>query len=149
MPTISQIHIDQALTNLSVMYRNQTYVGDQVLPILAVNKRSNKYFVYRKEDFLSASPAGTGGVLGSVRRPGAEAAEIDYGLSTQNYYAEEYAYRGFVADAESAVADNPLMPDMDHIKYTVSESRRTSAPFLFGVTLSTMRANSACFSDAV
>jgi len=113
MPALSQIHIDQALTNLSVMYRNQTYVGDQVLPILAVNKRSNKYFVYRKEDFLSASPAGTGGVLGSVRRPGAEAAEIDYGLSTQNYYAEEYAYRGFVADAESAVADNPLMPDMD------------------------------------
>ena len=113
MPTISQIHIDQALTNLSVMYRNSAYVGDQVLPILPVSKRSDKYFVYRKEDFLSPSPSGAGGQLASLRRPGTEAAEIDYALSTQNYYAEEYTYRGFVADAEVAVADNPLQPDVD------------------------------------
>ena len=45
MPAISQIHIDQALTNVSVMYRNQSYVADQVLPSLPVAKRSNKYFV--------------------------------------------------------------------------------------------------------
>ena len=113
MPTISQIHIDQALTNLSVMYRNSAYVADQALPMLPVSKRSDKYFVYRKEDFMSPSPAGGGGQLASLRRPGTEAAEIDYGLSTQNYYAEEYAYRGFVADAEVAVADNPLQPDID------------------------------------
>ncbi len=113
MPTISQIHIDQALTNLSVMYRNSAYVAEQALPMLPVSKRSDKYFVYRKEDFMSPSPAGSGGQLASLRRPGTEAAEIDYGLSTQNYYAEEYAYRGFVADAEVAVADNPLAPDMD------------------------------------
>lgn len=113
MPAQAQIHIDQALTNLSVMYRNQTYVADRVLPILPVSKRSDKYFVYRKEDFLSPSSAGATGVLASLRRPGTEAAEIDYGLSAQNYYAEEYAYRGFVADAEIAAADNPLQPDMD------------------------------------
>ncbi|HZO90531.1 MAG TPA: hypothetical protein VFB38_19545 [Chthonomonadaceae bacterium] len=113
MPAIAQVHIDQALTNLSVMYRNGAYVADQVLPILPVSKRSDKYFVYRKEDFLSPSPTGTGGVPASLRRPGTEAAEIDYGLSTQNYFAEEYAYRGFVSDAEVAAADNPLQPDMD------------------------------------
>lgn len=113
MPTISQIHIDQALTNLSVMFRNATYIGDQVLPIVPVPKRSDKYFVYRKEDFLSPSPASATGALASLRRPGTEAAEIDYGLSTQNYYAEEYAYRGFVADAEAAAADNPMQPDAD------------------------------------
>ncbi len=113
MPAIGQIHIDQALTNLSVMYKSGTYVADQVLPILPVNKRSNKYFVYRKEDFLSASATGPGGVMVSARRPGAEAAEIDYALSMQNYYAEEYAYRGFVSDAEVASSDSPLQPDID------------------------------------
>jgi hypothetical protein len=122
MPTIGQIHIDQALTGLSVMYRNGTYVADQVFPILPVSKRSNKYFVYRKEDFLSPSPAGTGGVLASLRRPGTEAAEIDYGLSTQSYFAEEYAYRGFVSDAETAAADNPMMPDMDQSMYTIPDT---------------------------
>ncbi len=113
MPALSQIHIDQALTNLSVLYRNASYIADQAFPILPVNKRSNRYFVYRKEDFLSASSVSASGIPASLRRPGTEAAEIDYGLSTSNYYAEEYAYRGFVADAEVAAADNPLQPDMD------------------------------------
>lgn len=45
MPAISQIHIDQALTNISVMYRNASYVADEVFPILPVSKRSNKYFL--------------------------------------------------------------------------------------------------------
>ena len=113
MPAIGQVHIDQALTHLSVMYRNSAYVADQVFPVVPVDKRSNRYFVYRKEDFLSASPISAGGSMLSLRRPGAEAAEIDYGLSTQSYYAEEYAYRGFVADAEVAASDSPLQPESD------------------------------------
>ena len=112
MPTVGQVHIDQALTAISVGYRNASYVADAVLPVVPVNKRSNKYFLYRREDFLSPSPtSGTG--LASLRRPGSEAAELDYTLSTQNYSAEEYAYRGFVADAEAAASDNPLQADMD------------------------------------
>lgn len=113
MPATSQIHIDQALTNLSVMYRNEAYIAEQVLPILPVTKRSDKYFLYRKEDFLSPSAVAAGGAPVSLRRPGSEAAEIDYSISTASYYAEEYAYRGLVTDAEAAVADNPLQPDMD------------------------------------
>lgn len=121
MPPIGSIHIDQALTNLSLLVRNQFYIADQVLPVLPVNKRSDKYFVYRKEDFMSASPVDAQGRPLSLRRPGAEAAEIDYGVSTQVYYAEEYAYRGLVPDAEVAISDNPLQPEMDQ---TVQLSER-------------------------
>jgi hypothetical protein len=113
MPSQGQIHIDQALTNISVMYRNETYVADQVFPVVPVSKRSNKYFLYKKEDFLSPSGASGSGALNSLRRPGSEAAEIDYSVSTGSYFAEEYAYRGIVTDAESAAADNPMQPDMD------------------------------------
>ncbi|MEP6756649.1 MAG: hypothetical protein ABJA67_14180 [Chthonomonadales bacterium] len=113
MPTLSQVHIDQALTNISVMYRNESYVADQVLPIVPAAKRSDKYFLYRKEDFLTPSGAAGSGAILSLRRPGAEAAEIDYAVSTASFYAEEYAYRGIVTDAESAVADNPLQADID------------------------------------
>lgn len=113
MPALSQIHIDQALTNVSVMYRNATYVADQVLPLLPVAKRSNKYFIYRREDFLSSSPLDANNRPLSLRSPGSEAAEIDMQISNSNYYAEEYAYRGLVTDAEVAVADNPLQPDTD------------------------------------
>lgn len=113
MPTTGQIHIDQALTNISVMYRNEAYIAESVFPTVPVAKRSDKYFLFRKEDFLTASPASGTGALASLRRPGTEAAEIDYSVSTSTYFAEEYAYRGFVSDAESAAADNPMQPDVD------------------------------------
>lgn len=113
MPPVGAVHIDQALTTLSVMYRNDMYVADQVFPKLPVKKRSDKYFTYKKEDFLAATGVDVNGKPLSLRRPGTEAAEIDYGLSTSTYYAEEYAFRGFVADAEVAASDNPLQPDMD------------------------------------
>jgi len=113
MPAVAQVHIDQALTQISVMYRNQTYVADQVFPVVPAAKRSDKYFLYRKEDFLSPSPASGSGALASLRRPGTEAAEIDFSVSTATYFAEEYSYRGLVTDAEAAAADNPLQPDTD------------------------------------
>ncbi len=113
MPAVSQVHIDQALTNLSVMYRNESYVADQVFPVVPVARRSDRYFLYRKEDFLTPSSATATGALASLRRPGTEAAEIDYSVSTATYYAEEYAYRGLVTDAEASAADNPMQPDSD------------------------------------
>src|SRR2546423_2543198 len=113
MPSLAQIHIDQALTNISVMYRNQSYVADEVFPVVPVSKRSNKYFLFKKEDFLTPSPASGSGALASIRRPGSEAAEVDYSVSTASYFAEEYAYRGLVADAETSASDNPLQPDID------------------------------------
>lgn len=114
MPQLSQLHIDVALTNLSIMYRNENYIGDMVLPVVPVAKRSDKYFVYTKADFLSPSSLGASPTLpNSLRRPGAEAAEIDFSVGTQSYYCEEYAYRGLVTDAARAIADSPLQPDID------------------------------------
>jgi hypothetical protein len=113
MPAVSQVHIDQALTNISVMYRNEAYVADSVFPTVPASKRSDKYFLYRKEDFMSPSGSSGSGAIHSLRRPGTEAAEVDYSVSTSTYFAEEYSYRGLVTDAESAAADNPLQPDID------------------------------------
>lgn len=113
MPPIGQIHIDQALTNLSIMYKNTMYQADQIAPIVPVPKRSDKYFQYRKEDYLNGNTLDVNGRAGSLRRPGAEAAEIDYQQTTGNYNAEEYAYRGIVTDAEAKLADVPLAPEAD------------------------------------
>jgi hypothetical protein len=113
MPALSTIHIDQGLTNISIMYRNPAYIGEQVLPVLPVNKRSNKYFVYQKEDFIATPLQDAQGRPLSLRAPGTEAAEIGYRVSTSNYSAEEYAKRTIVTDAELAIADSPLQPDVD------------------------------------
>lgn len=113
MPPISQVHIDQALTNVSIMFKNEIYVGDQVFPIAPVNKRSDKYFVYNRADFTSGSMVDTNDMPQSYRRPGSEADERDYGVSTQSYYADEYALRHLVTDAEAAYSDSPLQPEID------------------------------------
>ena len=47
-PTQQQVHIDQALTNISIAYRNANYLGEQIFPNVPVNKQSDKFFTYPK-----------------------------------------------------------------------------------------------------
>lgn len=113
MPSLAQVHIDVALTSFSLMYKNPSYVADMVFPIVPVNKRSGKYFIYRKEDFLTPSTIGPTGYISSIRKPGTEAAEIDFQVSNDSYYAQELAYREIVPDGETAIADDPIQPELD------------------------------------
>ena len=49
MPEVSQVHIDAALTNVSVAYRNPDYIADIIAPQVAVRKQSDKYYIYDAE----------------------------------------------------------------------------------------------------
>jgi len=120
MPVLGQVHIDQALSDLSIMYMNENLIADDVFPPLPVAKRSDKYFVYSTSAFLSTSGTDAKGNPLSIRRPGTEAASIDYAVSTDNYYAEKLSLKSLVSDEELAYADNPLQPDID-ATYLVTE----------------------------
>lgn len=63
-PTPTDVHIDAALSNLSIAYRNEGYVGDTVFPIVPVDKQSDYYFVFTKDFWFRNSVArrGPGGV---------------------------------------------------------------------------------------
>lgn len=104
MPQQSQIHIDQALTNLSLNYRNEEYVADQIIPMVAVDKRTDKYFVYGKEHLRYRE---------SKVRPGAVADEFEYSVSQNSYNAERRARRHFIADDEIRMQDVPLSAESD------------------------------------
>lgn len=47
----SVLHQDQALTNISIKYKNAKYVGTEILPELPVKKESDVYFIYGREAF--------------------------------------------------------------------------------------------------
>lgn len=114
MPDLGTVHIDQALTNVSLRYSNDMFAANIVAPPLPVEKRSDKYFIYGKESGLQSSgKRDANGNAASLRRPSTEAHQITYSLSTDNYYAEEYALRELVSDAERRLADNPLQPEID------------------------------------
>ncbi len=104
MPDISMVHADQALTEVSIAYRNSQYVADQIFPRIPVTKQSNKYFIYSKDSFRAVDDA---------RRPGARANEIDWTLSTDTYFCEGHALAQAIPDELRANADQAIDVDGD------------------------------------
>lgn len=110
MPEISQVHIDTALTNVSVAYRNTDYIADALAPAVAVRKQSDKYFIYDPDrEFLRPTP--------DNRAPGAEANEVDFALSSDSYFCEDHALEATIPDEERENADPPLQPDIDRTEF--------------------------------
>lgn len=99
------IHIDVALTNVSVGFENNSFVGERLFPTVPVLKQSNKYYVFGRE---------TWSVHLDIRAPGTEANEIPgYQVSTDTYFANEHALQVAVTDEERQNADAPFDPDRD------------------------------------
>ncbi len=48
-PTVSSVHIDAALSNISIAYRNAKYIADQVFPLVDVEKQSDYFYTWTKD----------------------------------------------------------------------------------------------------
>ncbi|MEE9158101.1 MAG: major capsid protein [Gammaproteobacteria bacterium] len=77
-PTPTDVHIDAPLSNISIAYRNDTYVGDKIFPIVPVDKQTDKYFIFTKDFWFR----------NSVERRGPGASYAEGGLEVSN---TEYA----------------------------------------------------------
>ena len=53
-PSVNNVHIDAILTNISVAYLQNTnnFIADKVFPVVPVDKKSNIYFKYTKDDWF-------------------------------------------------------------------------------------------------
>lgn len=76
--------IDPDLTSLSIAYRNEAMVADQVLPRVRVGKQEFKYFKYTKEDPFTVPDTRVGrkSAPNMVETGGTEVTDstVDYGL---------------------------------------------------------------------
>lgn len=111
-PTLNQVHVDAILTNASVAYIQSAdnFIATKVFPIVPVDKQSDLYFKYTKEDWFRDDA--------KVRADGAEAAVAGYGLTTDNYYANVYAVKKAIGDQLMANFDSPLDPLRDGARFT-------------------------------
>lgn len=112
MPTRAQIHIDRALTNISVAYMQDAsnFIANKVFPIIPVMKQSDLYFIYRREDFLRDEAA--------ERAVGTESAGGDYNIDQSTpYFCRVYAFHKDVNEQERVNADSPLSPDQDATEF--------------------------------
>lgn len=110
MPSVNEVHIDAALTNLSVGYRNSAFIADELAPVVPVRKQSDKYFVYdeAREVFRQSDDR---------RAPGAEANEVNFALSSDNYYCEDHALTSVIPDEERENADPVIQPNIDRTEF--------------------------------
>lgn len=108
------VHIDRVLTNISLEYPNEGFVGENLVKPVRVRKQSDKYYEFGLEKWGQEPSAGH-------RAPGAEADEIPgLEVSLNPYFATERAFQIGVADEERENADAPLDPDRDGTELVTS-----------------------------
>lgn len=105
MPEAKQMHVDSVLSNLSVQYRNEDMIWREVMPEIKVNKRSDLYWKYAKENAYRIYDDKIG--------PKSMANEIDFAVSTDNYSVKDHALADWVTQEEIDNADSPLAPESD------------------------------------
>ena len=110
-PTSSQVHVDAILTNISVAYlqRAENFIADKVFPIVPVDKQSDKYFVYSKNDWLRDEA--------QVRTDGTESVGSGYNITTDTYYADVYAIHKDIGDQTRANSDAPINVDREAAEF--------------------------------
>ena len=105
-PDVGDVHVNALLTNISIAYKNDSYVLDQVFPLVGVTKQSDIIPVYTKADWFRDEM--------QVRAPGAEAAEAGWTVdNTNTYFCIGYALRKLIPDEVRANADAPYDMDRD------------------------------------
>ena len=107
-PTFSDVHVNRPLTNISVAWiqEESAFIADKVFPSVAVQKQSDRYFVYFREDWYRDEAR--------KRVYGDESAGGGYRIdNTPSYYCDIWAYHKDVTAQDRANSDSPLSPDED------------------------------------
>jgi hypothetical protein len=114
-PGMGQVHVDGPLTNVAIahMQSPDVMMAARVFPIVAVNKVSDKYFIYDRADFLRNDV--------QERAPGAPAARSGYKVSTDSYLCRRHALAKDIPDPVRANSDSPLNQDRDAVQFLTSQ----------------------------
>lgn len=106
-PTLSDVHVDRALTDLSVRFSQSEdkFITDKVFPIVGNQNRSDKYFTYDRSYWFRTDA--------QLRGPGTESAGSGYEIGTDSFSADVFAIHKDVDDQTRANADSPLKLDSD------------------------------------
>jgi hypothetical protein len=90
MPLKSQLHIDKLLSNVSVEYKNEEYIGDKLVPVVPVEKDTDKYRIYEKNWRIPESK----------RADKAASKEFQFNYSLSSYSLERHALKDYVSEDE-------------------------------------------------
>jgi hypothetical protein len=102
-PTHRDVHQDAILSNVSTQYQNGSAIADFVFPRVKVAKESDKYYKYTRNFRIP----------NTYRAMSSESKKIDWNVTTDTYFCEEYALHDDIHDRLRRNVDNPLDLDID------------------------------------
>jgi len=105
MPEARSLHVDSILSNLSIQYRNEEMIWRNIMPVVLVGKRSDKFYKYNKEDSYRLPDDKIG--------PKSLPNEYDWGVQEDNYSVSDHALGDWLPQEVIDNADNPLQPEID------------------------------------
>ncbi len=108
-PTVRDVHIDGALSSISVAYKNDSYLAEQIFPRVPVQHKSDFYWVFPKAAWQRNEVA--------IRAPGTRAQRADYDVTTASYSCINWALAKLIPDEVRANADAPLAPDVEATEF--------------------------------
>lgn len=132
-PTLSDVHVDRPLTDLSVRFTQSAdqFIADKVFPTVNVQNRSDKYYTYDRAYWFKSDA--------QLRGPGTESAGSGYEVGTADFSCDVYAVHRNLSDQVRANADSPITMDKDATEFVTEhmlqrrEQAWTSTYFTTGV----------------
>ncbi len=88
----SQVHSNAFMTNMSVMYKNDDYIGEQLMPVVSVPKMSDNFPTYDKRDR-------TGAPEDTLAGPGSDVNEINEDRGSDSYSLKPYGLKNSVSSS--------------------------------------------------
>lgn len=106
-PTAQSVHLDAILTNISVAYiqSGMDFISTKAFPVVPVEKQTDKYYVYRKNDWFRDEA--------KRRADATESAGSGYNMDRDAYSCDVFAFHKDVGDQARKNADSPLDLDRD------------------------------------
>lgn len=114
-PGRKDVHVDSALTNISVAYMQDAshFIASQVFPEVPVTHRSDVYFTYDRDDTRRNEV--------KPRAPGSESAGGGFNMDTDNYACDVFSFHKDVDDQTRGNADAAVDVDEDATRFVTQQ----------------------------
>jgi hypothetical protein len=140
------IHVNVPLSNMAIAYRPEGMIADLIAPVVTVMKQSDSYWVFSAQDAFRTED--------DKRAPGTEARIISRSVSTDTYFADNYALKDRIpyedlenADAATVVTERQARAEFVTDKLYLNKELRVVNQVTSGSNVGSYSAVASAWTD--
>lgn len=112
MPTPTELQFDGRLTNISQQYINEEYIGDLVMPPVAVQKKTGIFKTYDKDERFTVPET----LVGAKTTPN----EVEWSTGSDTFTCADNGLEEFLSQEEVDNADAPINAQSDTVEFVTN-----------------------------